>query len=226
MNCSTIWGKMVRDYKKINFILLIITTLLFSACSSCPINLSTAKEEIINYYESGKFDKELNHTIDNAIDKFKDVHTSDSDAVIFDIDETALSNYEINKQLDFGYVPALWDKWIQDEKAHANGSVKNLYDFLVSKNFRIIFISGRKDYQFKATYKNLKDAGYTKFDTLIVRKPDENNLTALEYKSKKRVELTEKGYKIVGDVGDQYSDLDGPDHGIQVKIPNYMYIIK
>ena len=199
---------------------------IFQSCATVPINLSKAKEEVINYYDSGKYDKELNKVVDNAIDDFKNIAVSDSDAVVFDIDETALSNYEFLNEMDFGYVPDLWSKWMLEAKAPALSGVKRLYDYFIRKGFRIVFITGRKDFQYNPTYKNLLFAGYTKFDTLIVRKPEENNLTALDYKSRKRVELTQRGYKVVGDVGDQYSDLNGPDHGIQIKIPNYMYIIK
>ncbi|MCL5030796.1 MAG: hypothetical protein M1480_17435 [Bacteroidetes bacterium] len=199
---------------------------IFQSCATVPTNLSLAKEEVINYYESGKYEKELDKVVNKAIDEFRDIPVTDSSAVVFDIDETTLSNYEINKKLDFGYVPGLWDKWIEEAKAPAITGVKRLYDFLYEKGFKLIFITGRKEYQYNSTFKNLVNDGYKDFDTLIVRNSDENNLTAKEYKSKIRVELTQKGYKIAGDVGDQHSDLDGPDHGIQVKIPNYMYIIK
>ncbi len=207
-------------------LLLLPAIFICQSCATVPINLSIAKEEVINYYESGKYEKDLDKVVNKAIDEFKNVPAADSSAVVFDIDETTLSNYEINKELDFGYVPGLWDKWIDDAKAPAIAGVKRLYDFLHEKGFKLIFITGRKEYQYKATYKNLVDDGYKNFDTLIVRKPGEYDLTAQQYKSKKREELTKNGYKIVGDVGDQYSDLDGPDHGIQVKIPNYMYLIK
>ena len=45
-------------------------------------------------------------------------------------------------------------------------------------------------------------------------------------KSSKRKELVERGYDIIGTVGDQRSDIDGPYSGIQVKIPNYLYLIE
>ena len=48
-------------------------------------------------------------------------------------------------------------------------------------------------------------------------------MKSFEFKSAKRVELIELGYEIIGTVGDQWSDLEGPHHGIQVKIPNYLY---
>lgn len=217
---------MYNGKKLVLSLIFLSAILIFQSCATVPTNLSISKEEVINYYESGRYDKDLDKVVNKAIDEFKNIPVADSSAVVFDIDETTLSNYEINKELDFGYVPELWDKWIEEAKAPPVAGVKILYDFLKEKGFIIIFLTGRKEYQYNSTLKNLVNDGYKNFDTLIVRKSYENKLTAKEYKSKKREELTKKGFNIVGDVGDQYSDLDGPDHGVQVKIPNYMYIIK
>lgn len=211
-------------FKKIIFLSFLILSL--TSCSSVPENLSISKNKIIEYYESGNYKNDLNKIIENAKEKFDNVESCGSCAVVFDVDETALSNYQINKKLDFGYVPELWDVWIEEKKSRAIEPVKDFYDFLLNKNFKIIFITGRKDFQNEATVENLIKAGYEKFDTLITRSKSEYNLSALEFKSQKRIELKKMGYKIAGTVGDQFSDINGPEHGIQVKIPNYIYIIR
>ncbi len=199
---------------------------ILEACFSAPLNLSIAKEEVIKYHESGRYDKEAGEAVDKAINEFKNIQAGKKDIVVFDIDETALSNYAFNKEYDFGYAAGLWSEWINKAEAPAVEQVKRLYDYLISRGFGIVFLTGRKDYEYKATYKNLINAGYTKFDTLIVRNPSEYEMTALDYKSKNRTGLANRGFNIAGDVGDQYSDLEGPFHGVQVKIPNYQYIIK
>jgi len=203
-----------------------LTLLFFSCATEKPVNLSIAREEVQQYYESGKFDQELDAVIAEAKEKFSRVEFKKNSVVIFDVDETALNNYELAKQMGFGYVYELNKKWNADMKAPAIKEVKELYDFLLSKGAKIIFLTGRNFPEYKVTYENLNRDGYTTFDTLITQMDDERNLSATEFKSKKRVELTEKGYNIVGTVGDQWSDLEGPDHGIQVKIPNYLYLIK
>jgi len=43
--------------------------------------------------------------------------------------------------------------------------VFDLYKYLVNLGFRIILLTGRKDYQYNATMENLIKVGYDKFDT-------------------------------------------------------------
>ena len=202
------------------------TLLLFSCVAEKPVNLSIAREEVREYYESGKFGEELNKVIEEAKEKFNKVEFKKNSVVIFDVDETALDNYGLSVQMGFGYNYKMNKKWNAEMKAPAIKGVKELYDYLLSKECKIIFLTGRNFPEYKVTYENLKRDGYTTFDTLITQMDDERSLTATDFKSKKREELTQEGYDIVGTVGDQWSDLKGPDHGIQVKIPNYLYLIK
>jgi len=207
---------------------LTLSLTLFSACERIekPVNLSIARDNVKQYYESGKFDKELNDVIAEAKQHFEKVEFKNNMVVIFDVDETALDNYGLAEQMGFGYVYEMNKKWNAEMKAPAIPQVKELYDFLLSKGTKIIFITGRNFPEYEATYKNLKQAGYTVFDTLITQIGDETKMKAREFKSSKRVWLIEKGYEIIGTVGDQWSDLEGYYHGIQVKIPNYLYLIE
>ena len=206
--------------------LLAIAILTIAGCATRPVNLSVAKNEVQNYYESGKYDEELDEIISSAENEFNKVSADSNSVIIFDVDDTALNNFEISKKIGFGFVYNIIEKWVMDAKAPAIPQVKDLYDFVIDKDFKVIFLTGRKDFEYEATYKNLTEQGYTSFDTLIVRNKNEYKQKAVEFKSMKRKELTKKGYKIVGTVGDQWSDLEGEYHGIQVKIPNYIYLIE
>ena len=210
------------------FLTLILSLTLFIACdkSEKPVNLSTAREKVKQYYESGKYDEDLNVVIIEAKEKFGKVDFKDNTVVIFDIDETALNNYGLAEQMGFGYVYELNKQWNAELKAPAIPQVKKLYEFLLSKDAKIIFLTGRNFYEYEVTYQNLVKEGYTVFDTLITQIGDETKMKAKDFKSGKRVWLTQQGYEIVGTVGDQWSDLEGFYHGIQVKIPNYLYLIE
>jgi acid phosphatase len=210
----------------LNLILILIFALTFVNCSSNEIiNLRIAKDKVKDYYESGKFNEELNGVIKEAEEKFSEVEIKKNSVVIFDVDETALNNYGLAKQMDFGYVYELNKKWNQELKAPAIQQVKKLYYYLQNKGAKVIFLTGRNFSEYEDTYKNLVQVGYTGFDTLITQREDEKKLNTQEFKSKKRTELTQKGYEIIGTVGDQWSDLEGLYTGIKVKIPNYLYLI-
>ncbi len=207
------------------FILVPFLSWNCSAGSSSIVNIGIAKDEVINYHESGKYVSDTRQAVDEAIEKFRDITPGQNTAVVFDVDETAITSYGYYRKWDFGYVPKYFDMWVDSAKAPAIAPVLDLYNYLLNRNFRIIFITGRKQYQYEPTFNNLVNAGYTKFDTLIVKGEGYSGQTAEKFKSEKRSELIKKGFEIAGTVGDQWSDLSGPHHGIQVKIPNYMYII-
>lgn len=209
--------------KKLIFATLL--ALMFTGCSSGIMNLSRAKEDVVNYYESGQYDKEMDDIIADAMDKLENVKVDKNSAVVFDIDETALANYPHIKELDFGSVYSLWNEWTNSGKAKAIPQTKKLYDWLVSKGVRIFFITGRYAEYYDATRKNLINAGYTKFDTLICRNKEEYGKNAVEYKSFHRAEIEKKGITIIANIGDQWSDLNGGNSGLIIKLPNYIYIL-
>lgn len=211
---------------KLFFFTLTLALTLFSCSSNQLVNLRTAKDIVKDYYESGKFDEEMYDVIEDAKEMFSKVELKKNSAVIFDVDETALNNYGLAKQMDFGYVYELNKKWNEELKAPAIKQTQDLYFYLLNKGVKIIFLTGRNSSEYDVTYKNLIQAGYTKFDTLITQREDEQNIKSQEFKSKKRTELTQRGYEILGTVGDQWTDLTGAYTGIEIKLPNYLYEIK
>ena len=215
--------------KYLKVLSIIFFAISFSACTTEQkylINLTFVKNAIIKYHESGKFDKDVSEITKKAKKEFDKITPTKNSVVIFDVDATALSDYSFNKDWDFGYIPKYYDMWIDSANAKTVPGILALYNYLINRGFKVIFITGRKDYQYDATFKNLKTAGFTQFDTLIVKDKNSYDTPAIKYKSGKRTELTVKGYEIVGTVGDQWSDLEGPYHGIQVKIPDYQYFIE
>lgn len=211
----------MKKSQVIVFILIVIT-----GCARKPVNLSIAKDKIQDYYECGAHEREVGVVVEKAKRYFKAHVPRKHDVIIFDIDDTLLSDYCETKKISFGFVPELNHEWILEAKARAVPHIKSLYDLCLSKGYLIIIISGRKEDERAATIKNLHERGFDNFAQLILRDPDEEDLTALAYKSARRAELIRQGYHIVGSIGDQWSDLCGGNAGHQVKIPNYMYILE
>jgi predicted secreted acid phosphatase len=50
-------------------------------------------------------------------------------------------------------------------------------------------------------------------------------MSAGVFKNYERSVLADKGYEIVINVGDQWSDFEGENNGLKVKLPNYLYLI-
>jgi len=209
-----------------NFLVLFFTLTFLSCSSNQIVNLGTAKDIVKEYYESGKFDNEMSEVIKEAKEKFANIKVFENSVVIFDVDETALNNFGLAKQMGFGYVYDLNKKWNAELKAPAIEQTKDFYNYLLKKGFKIIFLTARNSNEYDVTYKNLIQTGYTTFDTLITQGKEDQKLKSQEFKSKVRIELTNKGYEIVGTVGDQWTDLNGPYSGIQIKLPNYLYEVK
>ncbi len=197
--------------------------LFLIGCRQEIINISVAKKLVSDYYESGQYEKETGEIIDEAIADLSDTDWSMQNAAIFDVDETALSNYGYVEKYDFGYNHQAWVDWINSESAEKIDEVKRFYDWLLAKNVRIIFLTGRMESTCEATKNNLIKAGYTKFDTLICRSKEERQVSAGEYKFYHRKRIEDEGYRIITNVGDQASDFEGGLNGYKITLPNYLY---
>lgn len=208
-------------------LLLIIIPLFFTGCSSSPdlINMDTAKAAVQNYYENGQYDAEMNEIIDNTIDKLSTMKFTDKSLAVFDIDETILSNYPHTKEIGYGFNWKLWHEWMLQAAAPVIPQSKKLYDWLIDNGVNVVFITGRQYEVRDATFKNLKEQGITQFVDVITRTPKTSKMSAAVLKSYERSVLADKGYDIVLTIGDQWSDLEGENTGLKVKLPNYLYLI-
>lgn len=211
------------------YITILLSFLIISCTTTNPtlqiMNLSAAKNAVQAYYESGEFDHECSKIIDKAILAIDGMNVNEKSAVIFDVDETALSNYGYTKGIGFGYNYNTWNEWQQKGTAPVISQTKRFYNYLVSRKIDVIFLTGREDFVRESTRRNLIEKGYSKFDTLIVRTQSENKISAAIFKSMKREELTKNGYDIIASIGDDMSDFIGGNTGYKIKLPNYLYLI-
>lgn len=151
------------------------------------------------------------------------------DAWVFDIDETLLSNVPYYQAVGFGsevFNESSFNDWVNLADAPAIPSSLSLYEELQKLGFKIFLLTGRSEYQRNATEANLLFAGYKNWERLILRGFSDQGKPAIIYKSEKRAELVNAGYRIHGNSGDQWSDLWG--HAVasrSFKLPNPMYYI-
>ncbi len=146
--------------------------------------------------------------------------------IVFDIDETVLSNWPELQRLQLGFYLPLEDEWERSEKAEAIPGSVALYKQAMAAGVAVFFITGRPEAMRDVTATNLKERGMTEWAKLVLRAPDEQKETAVVYKSSERSKIVADGYTLIMSIGDQWSDLDGePRAEISVKLPNPFYFI-
>ncbi|CAK8533905.1 unnamed protein product [Lathyrus sativus] len=169
----------------------------------------------------GKFSSEFAKRVAFAGDE--------KDAWVFDIDETLLSNVPYYKAVGFGseiFNETSFNDWVKLADAPALPSSLSLFEKLQELGFKIFLLTGRSEFQRNVTEANLLFAGYKNWERLILRGPFDQRKSATDYKSQKREELVNEGYRIHGSSGDQWSDLWGYSVASRsFKLPNPMYFI-
>lgn len=194
-----------------------------------PTNLSIRKRQVVAYVNSGQYAQEIarvaleanKHLVKRAP---KLAAANRKLAVVFDIDETTLTNYRHILANDFGYVPRIWDSWVDEGLAHAIIPVQTVYDTAVRLKIDVFFITGRKESERSATERNLREVGYETW-TGIHFKPVNFEGTTRGFKTDVRRKLAADGYLILANVGDQLSDLEGGYAERTFKLPNPFYQI-
>ncbi|KAH7669746.1 Acid phosphatase protein [Dioscorea alata] len=154
-------------------------------------------------------------------------HSSDNlDAWIFDVDDTLLSTvpYYENNNACGEEMPVLLETWMKEAKAPAVEYMVELFHKIKGRGFKILLISSRKEHLTGVTIDNLMKAGYYGWDQLKLRCPADDNYSIKEYKAKQRKKFKEEGYRLCGNIGDQWSSLNGDHYAIRsFKLPNPMY---
>ncbi|WOK96877.1 hypothetical protein Cni_G05585 [Canna indica] len=150
------------------------------------------------------------------------------DVWIFDIDETSLSNLPYYAHHGFGaeeYNSTTFNEWVNTGKAPALPESLKLYKKVLSLGVKVVFLTGRGEESREITSANLRRAGFEQWEKLLLRGEGDKR-TALAYKSSERKKLRREGYRIVGNIGDQWSDILGKAQGGRTfKLPDPMYYL-
>ena len=199
-----------------------------------PANLGTIKQQLIEYQSCAQpacYVPQMEHQSDVAITLLKQsvatAKPGDKLALVLDIDETALSNWSVEVHDDFGYIPADSNLCVTYWCGRAIPGTLRLYKEAIANKVAVFFITGRPEPQRADTAANLKAEGFITWQQLYLRPADHpHGQSAAEYKSANRADIVKQGYRIVLNVGDQMSDLEGtPMAEHSVKLPNPFYFI-
>lgn len=214
-------------------LLTICLTIVMSSLSySEPPNLGLARKEVKYYYDIGLYQHELERSIRLAQQYINEQYLINKNntnpqklALILDIDETSLSNYDKMVKRDFIGSKELIHKEILAANSPAIKPMLTLYKNALKQGIKIFFVTGRQESEREATRINLIKAGYTKWSGLYLRPNDYSLPSIIPFKSKAREMIAKKGYTIIASIGDQLSDIQGGYAKKGFKLPNPFYYL-
>lgn len=223
---------MKRILNKLPLILLSTTLFFSTVVFSEPPNLSLLKHEIRKYHDSGLYQHELAHVIHKAQQFIVQQAIGNQKhqppqklAIVLDIDETSLSNYQFMDKRDFTGTKEQYHQEIMAANAPAIKPTLALYQDAIRHGVKVFFVTGRHQAERKATQKNLINAGYKHWAGLYLRPNHYRHHSIIPFKAQTRKLITEQGYTIVATIGDQYSDLKGGYAEKGFKLPNPFYYL-
>lgn len=189
--------------------------------------------EVKAYYDSGKALRQQAKIATSAFDWVKERIDNQCDGnprsckatVVFDVDETLLSNYEFYKGTDFTFDQDGWNAFNEACMSTPIVPVRRLYNRLRTSGIRVVIMTGRAEATRSWTQACLEQHGITDWDKLILRSPGETGLSADAYKSGERAALQRAGYRIFASIGDQVSDMSSGSLMAGFLLPNAMYFI-
>jgi predicted secreted acid phosphatase len=189
----------------------------------------------LKYHDSGDYAHDLAQVADQASDWLRTKATFTSrPALVLDIDETALSNWEVIKRDNFGRpiggpcdlaldAPCGWAAWDQLGRDPAIEPTLRLFQQARELHVAVFFITGRPENQRRATERNLAAAGYQGYARLYKVPNGAHFASAADFKAPVRAEIEQMGYTIVENMGDQPSDLLGGHAEKKYLLPDPFY---
>jgi len=208
---------------------------IFVTVTSQPINVGDAKAAALAYYNSGAYQRDLKAVATQAASWIDSRAASvKRPALVLDIDETALSNWEILKRDDLGRpiagpcdlaidAPCGWAAWDQLGRDPAIAPTLQLFQRARALNVAVFFITGRPESQRTATEHNLTSVGYNGYANLYMAPDDAHFASAVDFKAPIRAEIERTGDTIIENMGDQPSDLLGGHSQKDYLLPDPFY---
>lgn len=202
-----------------------------------PANLGDLKIVATDYSDSGAYDADLAAAAAPATAWVNDqAPRVERPAVVFDIDETALSNWEALKANDFGRVipgpcdtlpagPCGLQAWDLSSRSTVIAPTLDIFTTARDRGAAVFFITGRPESQRAATERNLAATGYAGYAGLFMEPDGSRYMSAADFKAPQRELIQQRGYTIIANIGDQPSDLDGGFSQQTFLLPNPFYRI-
>jgi predicted secreted acid phosphatase len=204
---------------------------------SQPPNVGEAKIAATDYHNSGAYHRDIIAvTADASAWIAERAPQVERPALVLDIDDTALTNWEVIMADDFGRIfdgpcdslpsgPCGWVAWDLRAATPAISQTLALFEDARDLNVAVFFITGRDESQRAATEQNLGTTGYDDYQGLYMEPVGSHYASAADFKAPQRARIEADGFTIIANMGDQPSDLAGGHAERTFLLPNPFYRI-
>jgi predicted secreted acid phosphatase len=204
-------------------------------------NLGDIKRQLAHYHDSGRYAADQRATARVAERWLRERAArpgarAEKLAIVFDVDETVLSNYPAVRANDFGRVfpgpcadvqtgPCGIVAWTAAGRDAAIPATLALFRTARRLGVAVFFITGRAEWMRAGTEANLRRVGFDGWEKLILEQPGRTYASAADFKAPQRRAIERAGSRIILNIGDQPSDLAGGYAEKTFLMPNPFYRI-
>jgi acid phosphatase len=198
-------------------------------------NLFDAQRQVDEYIRDGRYAADFARVAADARAWLEErAPTAAQPAIVLDIDETSLSNWQayrlnawgrvVGGPCDLEHGPCGLRAWQAMARAPALAPTLTLARRARELGVAVFFISGRPPNLQAATERNLRSQGY-QWTQVVLLPAGRTFASAADFKAPARRKIAEQGYTIVLSMGDQESDLAGGFAERTFKLPNPVYYL-
>lgn len=202
---------------------------LFALTGCAPGNLTLLKYRETAYHDSGRYMWDFNRAVEPAsrylAAAVKHVRPGEKPAIVFDIDETCVSNWTYLQENDYAIAMNLFKEWAANSACPPLPATQRLYQEARRAGVTVFFVTGRPEVLRAATKRNLARAGYGEYAALYMKPASYAEASIIPFKSASRRAIEAQGYTILLSIGDQWSDLKGGYARKTFKLPNPFYYL-
>jgi acid phosphatase len=208
---------------------------IFVTSPGQPLNVGDAMLAATAYHDSGTYDRDVDLVAQQAAQWIAErAPSAPRPALVLDVDDTALSNWEVIVRDDFGRpvpgpcdlaldAPCGWAAWDQLGRDPAIVPTLQVFQKARALGVAVFFITGRPENQRQATERNLAAVGYAGYEKLYAVPEGMHFSSATDFKAPVRAEIEQAGFTIIANMGDQPSDLFGGHAERMFLLPNPFY---
>ncbi len=208
---------------------------IFVTSPGQPLNVGDAMLAATAYHDSGAYDRDVALVARQAGRWIAErAPSARRPALVLDVDDTSLSNWEVIVRDDFGRpvggpcdlaldAPCGWAAWDQLGRDPAILPTLQVFQQARALGITVFFITGRPENQREATERNLAAVGYAGYEKLYAVPAGARFSSVTDFKAPIRAEIEQAGFTIIANMGDQPSDLLGGHAERMFLLPNPFY---